>query len=103
MINILTTISEFATYVVIFAFITLLTYYFTKMNYVNKNLKILLETFNSIKKDELTVKFKLLDTKLSSNPYVNVVWSEFKSTLFFPENSASIYPKYEKGNWFKNL
>ncbi len=87
MINFLTMISEFATYVVIFAFISLLTYYFSKMNYVNKNLKILLDTFNSIKKDELTVKFKLIDTKLSSNPYISVVWSEFKSTLFFPENT----------------
>lgn len=87
MLKFLTIVSEYATYVVIFAFIALLTYFFTKMNYVSSNLKILLQTFKSINKDELTVKFKLLDSKLAANPYISVIWTEFKSTLFFPENS----------------
>ena len=89
MLNFLTTVSEYATYVVILAFIGLLTYFIMKMNYVNTNLKILLQTFKTINKDELTVKFKLLDQKLSANPYISVIWTEFKSTLFFPENSLT--------------
>ena len=89
MLNFLTMISEYATYVVVIAFISLLAYFFNKLNYVNKNLKQLQAIFNTIKKEELTVKFKLLDGKLSSNPYISVVWSEFKSTLFFPENSLT--------------
>lgn len=99
MINFLTMISEYATFVVIFAFISLLTYYFSKMGYVNKNLKQLLVIFNSINKDELAVKFKLLDSRLSSNPYISVVWSEFKSTLFFPE--ASIARDESNPNFFE--
>lgn len=86
MINFLTAISEYAVYFVLVAFIALLIYFFSKMNYVHKNLKLLLAQFQSIKKEELTVKFKLLDAKLSSNSYVSTVWSEFKSTLFFPES-----------------
>ena len=87
MLNFLTIISEYATYVVVIAFLGLLTYFFIKVNFVNKNLKELLDTFKSINKDELTVKFKLLDSKLASNPYISVIWNEFKSTLFFPENT----------------
>ena len=53
MLNFLNMISEYATYVVIIVFISLITYFFNKMNFVNSNLKQLLLTFNTIKKDNI--------------------------------------------------
>ncbi len=55
---------------------------------VNRNLKTIIKFISTFKKNDLNFRFKELDGWMLSNPYVSVLWIEFKNTLVFSESVA---------------
>ena len=74
--------------VVIFAFISAMTYCTLMYNKVKKNLNILYMFTSNFKKSDLNYRFKEIDEWMSLNPYVSAIWMEFKNTLVFSESVA---------------
>lgn len=74
--------------VVIFAFISAMTYCTVKYTQVKKNLNILYQFTSNFKKSDLNYRFKEIDEWMSLNPYVSGIWLEFKNTLVFSESVA---------------
>ena len=74
--------------VVIFAFISAMTYCTVMYNKVKKNLNILYQFTSNFKKSDLNYRFKEIDEWMSLNPYVSAIWLEFKNTLVFSESVA---------------
>ena len=74
--------------VVIFAFISAMTYCTIMYNRVKKNLNILYMFTSNFKKSDLNYRFKEIDEWMSLNPYVSAIWMEFKNTLVFSESVA---------------
>lgn len=71
---------------VLVTFIGIMVYLFKKVNMVNKELLNLLNFVNKFKKADLFFNFKELDDGMSSNPYVERLWADFKNTLMFSES-----------------
>lgn len=74
--------------VVIFAFISAMTYCTVMYNKVKKNLNVLYQFTSNFKKSDLNYRFKEIDEWMSLNPYVSAIWLEFKNTLVFSESVA---------------
>lgn len=74
--------------IVIFTFISSLIYCLIQYTKVNKNLKVIIKFLSTFKKNDLNFRFKELDGWMMSNPYVSVIWIEFKNTLVFSESVA---------------
>ena len=74
--------------VVIFAFISAMTYCTVQYTRVKKNLNILFQFTSNFKKSDLNYRFKEIDEWMSLNPYVSGIWLEFKNTLVFSESVA---------------
>ena len=55
---------------------------------VNRNLKKIIKFISTFSKNDLNFRFKELDGWMLSNPYLSVVWIEFKNTLVFSETVA---------------
>lgn len=57
------------------------------MNYskTETNLKAVYDFLQSINKKEVSYRFNQMDEFMSSNPYTNTVWEDFKKALIFPE------------------
>jgi len=56
-----------------------------KYEKINKQMVLLLAYLKKFKKSDLTFRFKEFDDKLTTNPYVSNVWTEFRNTLVFDE------------------
>jgi len=74
--------------IVIFTFVSFLVYCLIQYTKVNKNLKVIIKFLSTFKKNDLNFRFKELDGWMMSNPYVSVIWIEFKNTLVFSESVA---------------
>ena len=55
---------------------------------VAKNLNIFFKFISNFKKSDLNFRFKEIDEWMCANPYVAVIWLEFKNTLVFSESVA---------------
>ncbi len=74
--------------IVIFTFLTSIIYCIVQYSKVNKNLKIIIKFLSTFKKNDLNFRFKELDGWMMSNPYLSIIWIEFKNTLVFSESVA---------------
>jgi len=74
--------------IVLFTFLASLIYCVIQYTKVNKNLKTIIKFISTFKKNDLNFRFKELDGWMMSNPYVSVIWIEFKNTLVFSESVA---------------
>ena len=74
--------------IVLFTFVFSLFYCCIQYIKVNKNLKTIIKFISTFKKNDLNFRFKELDGWMLSNPYVSVLWIEFKNTLVFSESVA---------------
>lgn len=74
--------------IVIFTFLFSLIYCLVQYTKVNKNLRTIIKFISTFKKNDLNFRFKELDGWMMSNPYVSVIWIEFKNTLVFSESVA---------------
>lgn len=74
--------------IVIFTFLTATIYCIVQYFKVNKNLNIIIKFLSTFKKNDLNFRFKELDGWMMSNPYVSIIWIEFKNTLVFSESVA---------------
>ena len=63
-----------------FLFITI-----TNYKKVEENLSKVCEFLLKIDKKELSYKYKQIDEFMSSNPYTNTVWEDFRKALIFPD------------------
>lgn len=86
--NFLTIISDIPILIVLILFIVSTIYTVKKYSFAKNNLTLLLNFFNSFKKNDLNFRFKEIDEWMSHNPYVFVPWSDFKNTLVFSESIA---------------
>ena len=74
--------------IVIFTFLFSIVYCLVQYIKVNKNLNAIIKFISTFKKNDLNFRFKELDGWMMSNPYVSVIWIEFKNTLVFSESVA---------------
>ncbi len=74
--------------IVIVTFVFSLIYCLIQYIKVNKNLKTIIKFISTFKKNDLNFRFKELDGWMMSNPYVSIIWIEFKNTLVFSESVA---------------
>lgn len=74
--------------IVLFTFVFSILYCCIQYIKVNKNLKTIIKFISTFKKNDLNFRFKELDGWMLSNPYVSVLWIEFKNTLVFSESVA---------------
>lgn len=74
--------------IVLFTFVFSVIYCCIQYIKVNKNLKSIITFISTFKKNDLNFRFKELDGWMLSNPYVSVLWIEFKNTLVFSESVA---------------
>ena len=74
--------------IVLFTFIFSILYCCIQYIKVNKNLRNIIKFISTFKKNDLNFRFKELDGWMMSNPYVSVIWIEFKNTLVFSESVA---------------
>ena len=74
--------------IVLFTFIFSVIYCFIQYVKVNMNLNKIIKFISTLKKNDLNFRFKELDGWMLSNPYVSVLWIEFKNTLVFSESVA---------------
>ena len=51
-----------------------------------KNLNILINFMENFKRNDLNFRFKEIDSWMLANPYVSIIWTEFKNTLVFSES-----------------
>jgi len=74
--------------VIISVFLMIVIY--TLRNYINvkKQIEIIVDTLNKYKKQEISYRFKELDSELLDNPYISSIWSEFKNTLIISDKIA---------------
>ena len=74
--------------IVLFTFVFSILYCCIQYIKVNRNLKTIIKFISTFKKNDLNFRFKELDGWMLSNPYVSVLWIEFKNTLVFSESVA---------------
>ncbi len=74
--------------IVLFTFLFSILYCCIQYIKVNRNLKTIIKFISTFKKNDLNFRFKELDGWMLSNPYVSVLWIEFKNTLVFSESVA---------------
>lgn len=74
--------------IVLVTFVFSLIYCLIQYIKVNKNLKTIIKFISTFKKNDLNFRFKELDGWMMSNPYVSIIWIEFKNTLVFSESVA---------------
>ena len=74
--------------IVIITFITSIVYCLKSYTFANRNLIIFLNFITNFKKSDLNFRLKEIDEWMSANPYVSVIWHEFKNTLVFSESVA---------------
>lgn len=74
--------------IVLFTFVFSILYCCIQYIKVNRNLKHIIKFISTFKKNDLNFRFKELDGWMMSNPYVAVIWIEFKNTLVFSESVA---------------
>ena len=74
--------------IVLFTFVFSILYCCIQYIKVNRNLKTIIKFISTFKKNDLNFRFKELDGWMMSNPYVSVLWIEFKNTLVFSESVA---------------
>lgn len=81
-------LSDIPILIVFAVFIISIIYTLTQYIKVGKNLNIIIQFISNFKKSDLNFRFKELDTWMMSNPYVSLIWIEFKNTLVFSESLA---------------
>ncbi len=87
--------------IVLITFFGITFYYVKKIRLINKELLTLLKFLKGFKKSDLIFRFKELDDGMTSIPYVENYWAEFKNTLMFSE---SVSLKNEKDDLvFQNI
>lgn len=75
-----------AVLIVIGTFIGIVIYFTKRVNQVNFDLLFLLGFLKKFKKSDLVFRFKELDVGMSTIPYVEHLWTDFKHTLMFSES-----------------
>ncbi len=86
--EILKLLSDIPILIVLIVFIISIIYTLTQYIKVGKNLNIIIQFISNFKKSDLNFRFKELDTWMMSNPYISLIWTEFKNTLVFSESLA---------------
>ena len=81
-------ITDIPVLIVLAVFITSLIYCCVQYFKVSRNLKEIIYFLSTFKKNDLNFRFKELDGWMMSNPYVSIIWIEFKNTLVFSESVA---------------
>ena len=81
--EILKLLSDIPILIVLIVFIISIIYTLTQYIKVGKNLNIIIQFISNFKKSDLNFRFKELDTWMMSNPYVSLIWTEFKNTKIF--------------------
>lgn len=72
--------------IVLATFFGIVIYYTKKVKLINNELLTLLSFLKKFKKSDLFFNFKELDDGMSSIPYVENLWADFKNTLMFSES-----------------
>lgn len=86
--NFVKIITDIPILVVLITFLASTIYCFSKYAMVGKNLKAIILYMENFKKNDLNFRFKEIDSWMLQNPYVSVIWTEFKNTLVFSESIA---------------
>ncbi|MCM1338350.1 MAG: hypothetical protein NC191_01605 [Muribaculaceae bacterium] len=86
--EILKYLSDIPILVVLIVFVVSTIYCSSKYCITNKNLNILIKFMENFKKNDLNFRYKEIDEWMKNNPYVSVIWTEFKNTLVFSESIA---------------